>query len=188
MRALLLADVTQQAIGGLIARRALVEIVDLLVLGRLPRGEQAVDGRHARLQSHPRRELDRALVGDGDAELVHPRLEALAVTALGGGHAAQDVALALGHPPADELIDTTRFDFATPCFEQAVANLVAHRVDSSPTADSKESSGTAGCGSVARTVSICLPAGRRRTGRSGLGSRGLKRRCQSPTSPSRQAT
>ncbi|MDQ6806738.1 MAG: hypothetical protein M3065_17645 [Actinomycetota bacterium] len=54
MRALLLADVAQETVGDLVAGRALVEIVDLLVLGRLPRREQAVDRGDPRLELHPR--------------------------------------------------------------------------------------------------------------------------------------
>ena len=45
VRALLLADLAQQPIGLEVSGRALVEVVDLLVLGRLARGQQPVDGR-----------------------------------------------------------------------------------------------------------------------------------------------
>ena len=130
VRALLLADVVQQLVGRGVAGRALVEIVDLLVLRRLAGGEQPVDGSDPRLQSRPAREPDAVGRGDLDAELAHPRLEPLAVARLGLGHPAHDLALALRQALRDQLVHAAGLDLAAPRLQQALADLgcrVGHR-------------------------------------------------------------
>ena len=123
MRPLLLADFAQELVGGGIARRALVEVVDLLVLGRLARGQQAVDRRQLGLEAQPQRQAHAGRVGHGDAELAHALFEALAMPGFGLGHPAQDVGLALVHALGDELVNRAGHDLALPRLQQAIADF-----------------------------------------------------------------
>jgi peptidoglycan/xylan/chitin deacetylase (PgdA/CDA1 family) len=123
MRALLLADLAQQLVGRRVAGGALVEIVDLLVLGGLARRQQPVDGGDPRLQAEPQPRPHGDGVGHLDPERAHPLLERPAVAALGLRHPLEDLGLAVGHPPRDQLIHRAGDDLSTPPLEQAVANL-----------------------------------------------------------------
>ena len=125
--ALLLADLAQEPVGLGIAGRALVEVVDLVVLRGFARGEEPVDRRQARLGPEPGREPHARGVGDRDAELAHPRLEPPAVPALGLGHAPEDVGALVVHPLRDQPIDGAGLDLAAPRLEQPVADLRADR-------------------------------------------------------------
>jgi hypothetical protein len=66
VRALLLTDISQQPVGHGVAGRSLVEIVDLVVLGRLARRQQPVDRRNSGLQPQPQRQANAARVRDLD--------------------------------------------------------------------------------------------------------------------------
>ena len=123
VRALLLADLAQQLVGHRIPRRALVQIVHLVVLGRLAGGEQPVDRGDLRLQPQPQRDPHARGVRHGDRELLHSRLQPAAVNAFGLGHPPQDLGLALGHPLGDQVIHGPRHDFAAPRLEQALSDL-----------------------------------------------------------------
>ena len=123
MRALLLADLAQQRIRGCVAGRAFVEVVDLLVLRRLAGGEQPVDRSDPGLQAQPQTQVHTGWVGHLDAELLHALLEPVTVPALGLGHAAQDLGLALVHALGDELIHRAGHDLAAPGLEQPVTDI-----------------------------------------------------------------
>ena len=123
VRALLLADLMQQPVRLGIAGRALIEDVDLVVLGSLARGEQPVDRCDPRLQARPQGEPDAVRRRHLDADLAHAGFETLAVTRLRVGHPPHDLGLAIWQPVGDQLIGGARFDLATPCCEQSVADL-----------------------------------------------------------------
>ncbi len=123
MRALLLADVSQQLVGRGVTGGALVEVVDLVVLGRFARGEQPVDRRDSCLQPQPQRQPHARGVGNVDSQLLHALLEAPAVTALCIGHPPQDLPLALGHATGDQVVHRSGHDLTPPGLEQALAYL-----------------------------------------------------------------
>ena len=113
----------QQLVRRRVAGRALVEIVDLVVLGRLARGQQPVDGSDPRLEAQPQRQADARGIGTLDSELLHPLLEAPAMAALRLGHAPEDVGLAIGHPARDQVVHAAGDDLAFPSLQQAFADL-----------------------------------------------------------------
>jgi hypothetical protein len=123
VRALVLADLAQQPIGGCVAGGALVQVVDLVILRRLTSRQQPVDRRDPRLKAHRQRKAHALRVGDGDPELLHPLLEPLPVAPLGLRHAPEDRCLAIGQPAGDQVIDRARDDLALPRLEQAIADL-----------------------------------------------------------------
>jgi len=79
-----------------------------------PRGQQPVERRDARLQSEPGRDTDRARVGHGNTEVLHPLLEAAPMASLGLGHLAQDRSVALAHASRDQLVYGPSQDLAPP--------------------------------------------------------------------------
>ena len=123
MRPLLFADVAQKRIGGSVAGGPLVEVADLLILGCLARGQQPVDGRDARLEARPPREMHALGRGNVDRQLGHARLQPLPMTGLGAGHTPEDLRLARGHSRGYQLIHAARLDLAPPCHEQPFAHL-----------------------------------------------------------------
>ena len=121
--ALVLPDLAQQAVGVGVPGGALVKVPNLVVLGRLACGQEPVDRGDPRLQAHPRGDLHAVRVGDRDAELVHPALEAPAVAALGLGHLAHDLGAAVVEPLGDQLVDTPGLDLPPPRLEEAITHL-----------------------------------------------------------------
>jgi hypothetical protein len=113
----------QQLVGRRVAGRALVEVADLVVLGRLARRQQPVDGRDPRLQAKPERQAHARRVRPLDPELLHPLLEPAAMPGLRLGHAPEDVGLAVGHPACDQVVHAAGDDLAFPGLEQAFADL-----------------------------------------------------------------
>jgi hypothetical protein len=96
VRTLVLTDLAQKAIGVGVSGRALVEIVDLVVLGSLAGAQQPVDRRDPSLKPQPQRKANARRVGHRDLELLHSLFQAAAMAAFGLGHAAEDLGLAIG--------------------------------------------------------------------------------------------
>jgi hypothetical protein len=123
MDPLLLADIAKKRVGRGVPGGPLVEVADLLILGRFARGQQPVDGRDARLKARPPREMHALGRGNVDRQLGHSRLEPLAMTGLRLGHAPQDVRLARSHSRRDQLIDPAGLDLAAPRLQQPITHL-----------------------------------------------------------------
>ena len=80
-----------------VAGRALVEVVDLLVLGRLARGEQPVDRRDPGLEAEPQRDAHAVRVGHVDSSSRIRSSSRVRWPPSACRHPPQDLGLPLGH-------------------------------------------------------------------------------------------
>jgi hypothetical protein len=101
VRALVEAYLGKEGIGLPVAGGPAIALLDLGILGGLPRCQHALGGSEAQLQLRPGGEPHAVRVGDGDAELAHALLQPSAVAGFRRRELANDlgaagVALRLG--------------------------------------------------------------------------------------------
>ena len=124
MRLLVLADVGQQLVGDGVTGGPVIAVLDLHLLGRLPRGQHPFERCQPRLQAEPGRDPHRAWIGDWDTQLLEALLQPVPVPGFAGSDPPQDLGPArVALPACQQLVDQACLDLAAPGVEEPVAGL-----------------------------------------------------------------